>query len=71
MGTVVGIVVAAVSVVILVLGILWWKCCLQRKNGMDLGIHISDVHRSSRTNNNHAEFQLCYSPVLYMHDYMH
>ncbi|KAK6934117.1 Serine-threonine/tyrosine-protein kinase, catalytic domain [Dillenia turbinata] len=34
-GAVVGIVVAVVSVIVLVLGILWWKGCLGRKNTME------------------------------------
>ncbi|KAH7543981.1 hypothetical protein JRO89_XS15G0076500 [Xanthoceras sorbifolium] len=37
-GTVLGIVAAAAFLIILVLGILWWKCCLRHKNTMYLGI---------------------------------
>ncbi|XP_074357210.1 putative leucine-rich repeat receptor-like serine/threonine-protein kinase At3g14840 [Apium graveolens] len=48
-GTVVGIVVAAVSAVILVLGILWWKCCLQRKNRTDLDLKSLDLRTGSFT----------------------
>lgn len=55
--TVVGIVVAAVSVAVLVLGILWWKGCLRRKNRTDLGIRISSVS-SFKFNVHHAQFQL-------------
>ncbi|WOH05871.1 hypothetical protein DCAR_0625294 [Daucus carota subsp. sativus] len=47
--TVVGIVVAAVSVVFLVLGILWWKGCLRRKDRMDLDLKSLDLRTGSFT----------------------
>jgi len=34
----VGIVVAGAFVIFLVLGILWWKCCLGQKSKMEQGI---------------------------------
>jgi len=36
-GAVVGIVVAGVIVIILVLGILWWKGCLGKKSSLERG----------------------------------
>jgi hypothetical protein len=37
LGATVGIVVAGAFVIFLVLGILWWKCCLGQKNKMEQG----------------------------------
>lgn len=36
-GATVGIVVAGAVFVLLVLGIIWWKCCLRRENKMEQG----------------------------------
>lgn len=45
MGTVVGIAIASVFIVALVLGILWWKVCLQRKDRPEQGIFTSESDR--------------------------
>ena len=38
LGAKVGIVAAGAFVIFLVLGTLWWKCCLGQKNKMEQGI---------------------------------
>ncbi|KAL5736613.1 hypothetical protein ACOSQ2_031401 [Xanthoceras sorbifolium] len=48
-GTVLGIVAAAAFLIILVLGILWWKCCLRHKNTMYLDLKSLDLHTGSFT----------------------
>ncbi|XP_074357211.1 putative leucine-rich repeat receptor-like serine/threonine-protein kinase At3g14840 isoform X1 [Apium graveolens] len=48
-GIIVGIVVAAVSGFVLVLGILWWKGCLQSKNRMNIDLKGVDLQTGSFT----------------------
>ncbi|KAH6837287.1 Leucine-rich repeat transmembrane protein kinase [Perilla frutescens var. hirtella] len=43
-GAVVGIVIAAVVTIALVLGILWWMCCLRRKYTMRHDLMGLDIH---------------------------
>ena len=38
-GAVVGIVIAAIVIIILVFGILWWKGCFGKKNSLTSGNH--------------------------------
>ncbi|KAL5564118.1 hypothetical protein UlMin_027282 [Ulmus minor] len=42
-GTIVGIVVAGVLVVLLVIGILWWKCCLRQKSTLEKDLKGLDL----------------------------
>ncbi|KAF2286151.1 hypothetical protein GH714_011001 [Hevea brasiliensis] len=48
-GTVVGIVVAVVAIIILVLGVLWWKGCLRHKDKMDQDLRGLDIQTGSFT----------------------
>ncbi|KAI9186159.1 hypothetical protein LWI28_014274 [Acer negundo] len=48
-GTVLGIVAAAVFLIILVFGILWWKGCLRPKSKMELDLKGLDLHTGSFT----------------------
>ncbi|KAJ4726505.1 putative Kinase [Melia azedarach] len=43
-GAVVGIVVGAVSATILILGILWWKCCFKSKSRLEQEFKGLDLH---------------------------
>ncbi|KAF1898118.1 hypothetical protein Lal_00032883 [Lupinus albus] len=45
-GVVVGIVVTIAVIVALVIGILWWKCCLGKKNSLGEEIRGLDIHTS-------------------------
>ncbi|KAK9056899.1 hypothetical protein SSX86_024263 [Deinandra increscens subsp. villosa] len=44
MGIVAAIVVGAVSSVILILGVLWWFCCLRHKDTIELELHGLELH---------------------------
>ncbi|KAK3198573.1 hypothetical protein Dsin_021988 [Dipteronia sinensis] len=48
-GTVLGIVAAAVFLIILVFGVLWWKGCLRQKSKMELDLKGLDLHTGSFT----------------------
>ncbi|KAK2999256.1 hypothetical protein RJ639_024228, partial [Escallonia herrerae] len=48
-GTVVGIVVGIACAIFLLLGVLWWKGCLPRKDTMELDLKGLDLHTGSFT----------------------
>nr|AMM43084.1 LRR-RLK [Vernicia montana] len=48
-GTVVGIVVAVVAIIFVVLGVLWWKGCLRRKDTMNQDLKGLDLQTGSFT----------------------
>ncbi|XP_063941942.1 probable leucine-rich repeat receptor-like serine/threonine-protein kinase At3g14840 isoform X3 [Daucus carota subsp. sativus] len=48
-GTVVGVMVGIASVLLLLLGILWWRGCLCRRNTMRSGLQGLDLHTGSFT----------------------
>jgi len=39
-GAVVGIVIAAIVIIILVFGVIWWKGCFGKKNSLARGVQI-------------------------------
>lgn len=46
-GTVVGIVVGVASAILLLLGILWWKGCLRRKDTIKSDLQGLELHTGS------------------------
>ncbi|CAL5336246.1 unnamed protein product [Camellia sinensis] len=49
LGAVVGIVAAVTFVIVLLLGILWWRCCLLRKDTMEHDLEDLDLQTGSLT----------------------